>query len=323
MTEIVSLENVTSEPVAVRDPDLPEQFLGGAITIGNFDGVHLGHGSLLREVRRTADRIGGPAIVLVLDPHPATVLRPESAPPRLTWIERRAELMSVHGIDAMVVCPTTRDFLNLSAETFFQRLVIDRLRARAMVEGPNFFFGRNRGGNITSLSQLCQESGIELRIIEPSVAAGEMVSSTRIRQLLESGQVAQAASLLGVPYRIRGEVVGGARRGREIGFPTANLSNIDVLIPGPGVYGGYVMSDGQTRAAAIHIGPTPTFDCDGSLKVEIHLIDYDGDLYGRSLLVDLVIRVRDIARFDSAQHLVQQLNRDVEFIRNQLASAQR
>ena len=206
----------------------------------------------------------------------------------------------------------------MTAESFFQSLVVEQLQSRAMVEGPNFYFGRNRGGDIAMLGRLCGAGGIELRIIDPSEVQGEMVSSTRVRQLLEKGQVEQAAGLLGVPYRIRGVVVGGVQRGREIGFPTANLEGIDVLIPGPGVYGGNVTVGGQQHVAAIHIGPNPTFDCDGSLKVEIHLLDYDGDLYGQTLLVDVVIRVRDIARFDSAQSLVGQLNKDLDFIRTRL-----
>ena len=159
------------------------------ITIGNFDGVHLGHAALLKEVRHAADQLGGPAVAVVLDPHPASVLRPESAPTRLTWIERRAELMARHGIDALVVCPTTKEFLQLTAESFFQSLVVERLQSRAMVEGPNFFFGRNRGGDTATLKQLCQANGVELRIIEPSESHGEMVSSTRIRLLLEQGEV--------------------------------------------------------------------------------------------------------------------------------------
>ncbi len=318
MTRIVPLANVTLDAASNDDQSGGVTVRGGVITIGNFDGVHLGHAALLKEVRQTADRVGGPAVAIVLDPHPAAILRPELAPTRLTWIERRAELMAVHGIDALVVCPTTREFLKMTAESFFQSLVVEQLQSRAMVEGPNFYFGRNRGGDIAMLGRLCGAGGIELRIIDPSEVQGEMVSSTRVRQLLEKGQVEQAAGLLGVPYRIRGVVVGGVQRGREIGFPTANLEGIDVLIPGPGVYGGNVTVGGQQHVAAIHIGPNPTFDCDGSLKVEIHLLDYDGDLYGQTLLVDVVIRVRDIARFDSAQSLVGQLNKDLDFIRTRL-----
>ncbi len=323
MTEIVPLANVTLDPASDEDRVDLDAIRGGVITIGNFDGVHRGHVKLLREVRRLADRLGGPAIAVVLDPHPATILRPDRAPKRLTWIQRRAELMSAHGIDALVVCPTTSEFLQLTAESFFQALVVQRLAARAIVEGPNFFFGHKRGGDVATLGRLCQIGQIELRIIEPSEFEGEMVSSTRIRELIVGGDVATAATLLDAPYRLRGTVVGGDRRGRQIGFPTANLNEVDVLIPGPGVYGGYAISESPSQLAAIHIGPNPTFDRDGDLKVEIHLLDYDGDLYGKTLQVDVVIRLRDIARFDSVQSLVQQLNQDVEFIRTRLAPLRR
>jgi riboflavin kinase/FMN adenylyltransferase len=231
--------------------------------------------------------------------------------------------MSGFGIDAMVVCPVSREFLSLTADAFFQSLVVKRLQARAMVEGPNFYFGRNREGDVHKLRQLCESHQIALQITESSEISGEMVSSTRIRSLLECGMIAEAVNLLGAPYRIRGRVAAGARRGRTLGFPTANLTGIDVMIPGPGVYGGYVELAKQSHVAAVHIGPNPTFDSVESSKVEIHLLDYDGDLYGQTLLVDVVLRVRDIARFDSAQSLVGQLNRDIEFIRTRLSSLRR
>ncbi len=147
-----------------------------------------------------------------------------------------------------------------------------------------------------------------------------MISSTRIRGLLETGKVDAAARLLGGPYRIRGTVVAGARRGRQIGFPTANLTDIDVVVPAPGVYGGIATVSGESCQAAVHIGPNPTFDNDGAVKVEVHLLDYDGDLYGQLLQVDFITHVRDIARFDSADLLVEQLDRDIKTIRSSLAS---
>lgn len=324
MTQLVTIANVSLEAASREPAGDMAALVGGVITIGNFDGVHRGHAALLRQVRITADRIGGPAVAVVLDPHPALILRPEMAPKRLTWVEQRADLMASHGIDFLVVCSTTRSLLNLTAEAFFGELVVNRLQAQAIVEGPNFYFGRNRGGNAETLRKLCDERGIELHIIAPNQQGERMVSSTRIRELLERGEIEQANELLGHPFQIRGQVVHGARRGREIGFPTANLSEIDVLIPAPGVYGGRVRDDeGQHHVAAIHIGPNPTFDCDGDLKVEVHLLDFNRQLYGETLLVDVMIRVRDIARFDSVEALVAQLNQDIEFIRTRLAPLRR
>lgn len=294
---------------------------GGVITIGNFDGVHRGHAALLGRVRQRANDAKIPAVAVVLDPHPATILRPEHAPTRLTWIERRAQLMEPLGIDALVVCRTSKAFLSMPAADFFKSIVVGHLNAQAMVEGPNFFFGRDRGGDIITLGDLCRDRQIDLEIVEPTRVGDQMISSTRIRQRLDEGQVREAAELLGAPYRIRGTVSQGAGRGRKIGFPTANLTGIDVVVPQPGVYGGYARLDGESSAAhlaAIHIGPNPTFESDGEWKVEIHLLDQQGDLYGQLLLVDFHTRVRDIARFDSADVLVQQLNQDIKTIRTRL-----
>lgn len=289
------------------------------ITIGNFDGVHLGHAALLSNVSALAKRLDGPAVAVVLDPHPATILRPEAAPLRLTWIERRAELMEQLGIDALVVCQTTAEFLSLTADEFFHALVIGRLQARAVIEGPNFYFGRDRGGDVAVLKSLCEAASVDLQIVPPASIDGQMISSTRIREQLGQGQVEEAARLLGNPQRIRGKVARGAGRGRQIGFPTANLTNIDVVAPAAGVYGGTALVNGLRFPAAIHIGPNPTFESDGATKVEVHLLDFDGDLYDQVLLVDFVTRVRDIARFDSADRLIQQLEQDISIIRSQLS----
>lgn len=308
MTQIVSLSEVS------------DSNRGGVISIGNFDGVHRGHAALLSEVRRLADQLAGPAVAVVLDPHPASILRPQQTPARLTWIERRAELMSPLGIDFLVVCETTREFLRLSAQTFFESLVVRQLAAGAMVEGPNFFFGRDRGGDVPLLRSLCEQAGVKLSIAAPAAANNEMISSTRIRRLLSAGNIVDATNLLGSCYRIRGRVIAGAKRGRAIGFPTANLSEMDVVIPAAGVYGGFAMVEEKRYPAAIHIGPTPTFQDDGTSTIEVHLLDFTGDLYGTLLQVDFVDRVREIARFDSADQLAKQLARDIESIRSRLAS---
>lgn len=326
MTKILPLDDLPRFASLPGDNELAratefEDFAGAVITVGNFDGVHQGHASLLNQVRAIADRRQVPAVAVVLDPHPVTILRPDIQHKRLTWIERRAELMSQHGIDALVVCKTSSEFLRLTAEEFFNALVIRCFQASGMVEGPNFFFGRDRGGDLDVLGRLCRQHQIELTVVAPTATDGEMVSSTRIRRLLEIGEVEAAAAMLGSNYRIRGSVTTGAKRGREIGFPTANLTDIDVVVPAPGVYGGFVPIPGRSNAClgAIHIGPNPTFEQDGDSKVEIHLLDYDGDLYDQVLLVDFVCRVRDIARFDSSDDLIQQLHQDINSIRKQLA----
>ena len=326
VTEIISLAPLHGDARAT-----PEKIRGGVISIGNFDGVHLGHANLLGEVRRHANQADGPAIAVVLDPHPATILRPDRIPPKLTNLSRRAERMAPIGIDFLVACETSVEFLRLSAEQFFQSLVVQRLDCRGIVEGPNFFFGRDRGGDVGKLDSMCQTAGVALHIVQPTVLGETMISSTRVRQSLDRGEIGAANQLLGSPYRLSGTVVRGDQRGRKIGFPTANLAGIDTVIPAPGVYGGRTSIDGRSQIAAVHIGPRPTFDAShwgkspnsspdprSSSTVEVHVLGYTGDLYGRTLSVDLAMRVRDIARFDSAVDLARQLSVDVDTIRQRL-----
>lgn len=321
MTRLVRLAELSD------NAELRNRLRGGAISIGNFDGVHLGHQELLREVRTHARRVDGPAIAIVMDPHPASVLRPHGAPPALTTLPRRAELMSSVGIDFLLACEATRDFLNQTAEEFFQSLVINTLRAKSIVEGPNFFFGRDRAGNVTRLGELCSAESIELKIVEPSVRDDRMVSSSRVREAIAIGDVELAGEMLGTPYRIAGNVGRGERRGRELGFPTANLIDIAEMLPSDGVYGGMVRvgstnkGQGFDRPAAIHIGPNPTFDESRNTKVEVHLLDYDGDLYGQNLAVDMMVKVRDVKKFAGPEQLISQMNQDLQSIRDRIPSA--
>lgn len=298
---------------------------GGAIAIGNFDGVHRGHAVLLRRLCEMAGELGGPSVAITFDPHPARLLRPESAPVRLTSMELRAERMNSLGVDVLMVCPTTPDLLQLSAEDFFQRLVIDRLQARGMVEGPNFFFGRDRAGNVETLQRLTRQSGIELSIVDAESVTAEssgdqMVSSSLIRDRLRDGNVKEVISLSGFPHRVEGVVGSGAKRGRQIGFPTANLTQIDVALPANGVYAGHAWVDGVRHGAAVHLGPNPTFEDDHDVKVEVHLLDYAGDLYNKMLGVDFLERVRDIRKFDSSDQLKAQLNIDLMAVREILGA---
>ncbi len=320
VTKLVQLGDLLKDDCTVIDtPELH----GGVISIGNFDGVHEGHAALLNENKRLADKLGGPSVAVVLSPHPAAFLRPDKVPSTLTWMQRRADLMLRIGVDFLAVCPTSTEFLALSANDFFQRLVVQRLRAKGIVEGPNFFFGKGREGNVHTLKTLCDRAAIELTIVQPETIGEKMISSTRIRGLLQAGEIETAVELLGQPYQIRGTVIEGEKRGRQIGFPTANLGSIDGVLPGPGVYGGFAHLNGsasQKRLAAIHIGPNPTFDASGASKTEVHLLDHSEDLYGRTLLVDFVTCVRDIKRFDSVDQLKQQLTQDIQTIRNRLTS---
>lgn len=292
--------------------DLPADLRGGAVAIGNFDGVHLGHARIVQRVIEQARDLGGSALVFTFDPHPVRLLRPEHAPPPLTWTDRKAQLLADLGIDAVIAYPTDEQLLALSAEDFFAQIVCEQLGARAMVEGPNFYFGRGRAGTIDVLRTLTARAGIRLDVVEPLVVGGDYVSSSCIRRLVAEGDVAQARELLTQPYRIRGLVVHGAGRGAKLGFGTANLDAIDTLLPGPGVYAGRGITGNRRFPAAINIGPNPTFG-EGVMKVEVHLVGWDGSpLYGQVLEVDFLRRLRTIQRFASVEELLAQLKNDVD-----------
>lgn len=307
-------------PGVVYGWDVPEQWRSGYATIGNFDGVHRGHRTLFERLTTAARSNGVPSLAVTFDPPPLALLRPDVLPPRLTTIGQRVELIRQAGLDGVVVLPTTWELLRLTADEFFQRVVVDRLAARGLLEGPNFFFGRDRGGTIKVLHELCAASDIALEIIAPIQIDGEWISSSAIRSALLAGDMAAAVRQLGHPYRLSGTVVTGAKRGRDLGFPTANLADVETVIPGHGVYAGRTVLEDRSYAAAVHIGPNPTFG-EGASKIEVHLLDFTGDLYGQRLNVDLIDRVRGIQRFASVDELLQQLRVDVDFVRNRVSRA--
>ena len=288
----------------------PKECLEGALTIGNFDGVHRGHAALLKEVRRQAHALGGPAIALTFDPHPLQVLRPQQFQPVLTTVRDRAELMQSAGAEHVLLLHTTPALLHLSAQEFFHQVIRDRLAARALVEGPNFGFGRNREGSVETLRPLCREAGLGLVIVPPVLIDNKPVSSSRVRDALLRGAVQEALKLLDRPYRLRGTVGTGQRRGRTIGFPTANLEALETLVPGDGVYAVRVRHGGVFRPGAANIGANPTFG-EKSRKLEVHILDFEGELVGQVLEVDFLERLRGTRPFAGVDQLVEQLRTDV------------
>ncbi len=289
----------------------PEECRRGALAIGNFDGVHRGHAALVAELRKQADNLGAPAVVLTFDPHPLQLLRPAQVMPALTTPGDRAALLQRLGADHVLVVRTTADLLSLTAEAFFAEVVRQRLAARALVEGMNFGFGRGRKGTVETLARLCGEAGVSLSVVPPLVWGGVEVSSSRVRASLLRGDVAGAQTLLGRPYRLHGVVGRGRGRGQGLGFPTANLEAIQTLAPGNGVYAVRVNRRDGVWPGAANLGPNPTFG-EQARKVEVHLVGFQGDLYGQELAVDFLERLRDTRPFAGPDDLVAQLRRDVE-----------
>ena len=255
MTEIVPLPDIEQTKVDAA-------LHGGVLSIGNFDGIHQGHIELLWQTQQMAERIGGPSIACVFDPHPIAILRPDAEPKRLTSIEERARRLNRSKIDFLVVCQTSQELLDYTAEDFFQSLVIDNLRCRGMVEGENFCFGKDRRGDVDLLRRLCDGRDLHFETAAMQNSDGETISSTRIRESILAGDVYDACQMMSAFHRVTGTVVHGDARGRTIGFPTANLSGIDVVIPAPGVYAALATVDNMTYDAAIHIGESPTFQAD-------------------------------------------------------------
>jgi riboflavin kinase/FMN adenylyltransferase len=291
--------------------DIGPVFPGGVISIGNFDGVHRGHCRLLARLRDRAREKQVDAIAVSFEPHPLRWIRPESAPASLVWPERKEELLRQCGADVTILLSTTRDFLNLSAEAFFHDVVLDRLRALGMVEGRNFCYGRSRGGTVELLAEQCKSASINLDVVD--IIEGndrQEISSSQVRRELVLGRVEQATKILGRPHRMKGRVVVGDQRGRSIGFPTANLVDIPVMLPREGVYACRAWLRGRSWPAAVNIGGNPTFDI-AQQKVEAHLLDFEGDLYGQQIELDLLALVRDVQKFASLEDLKNQLANDI------------
>lgn len=296
--------------MSASDSDAPHVPAGGIVTVGNFDGVHRGHQRMLKTLCEVAGARNTQSVVVTFHPHPITVLRPNAVLHRLTTPERRARLLRRYGADQVVVLPITDGLLQLSPQAFFQAVLVDQLQARGVVEGPNFHFGKDRAGDVNLLQQLCEARGMYFQVISPVSDADQMISSSRVRELLIAGQLAASVRLLGHPHQLCGTVTRGAGRGRGLGFPTANLQGIDVLLPGHGVYAAACTLDDQRYPTAVNVGPNPTFN-EHSVKVECHLDGFHGDLYGRTLAVDLLSEIRPLQSFNSVGDLTTQVSHDV------------
>ena len=288
---------------------------GTAVTIGAYDGVHLGHRALLRDLSQRAADAGLSTVVVTFDRHPAGVVRPASAPLQLTDLEQKLELLGACGVDRTLVIAFDRARADETAEDFVKEVLVDTLNARLVVVGEDFHFGHGRKGNVALLRELGAGHGFEVVGEALTDDGRDPVSSTRIRTLVAEGDVAGAARLLGRPHEVRGPVVrGDGRGGPELGFPTANLQiGDDIALPADGIYAGhFTRADGTAHPAAISVGRRPTFYEAGTspVLVEAYLLHFDGDLYGEPARVSFVSRLRGDRRFESVDALIAQMHRD-------------
>jgi riboflavin kinase/FMN adenylyltransferase len=289
---------------------------GSAVTVGEFDGVHLGHRALIERAVSGAQRLGVEPIAYTFDPHPAKVLAPAVAPRMLTSLAERVRLMGLLGIARVVVEPFDHHFAQIGADDWVERYLVGRLRPKLVVVGFNFSYGKGRGGDPVHLAESGKRWGFEVEVVEPVVVETMVVSSTRVREFLLEGNVAGARLLLGRNPALTGRVVKGDERGRTIGIPTANLENEGEIVPAYGVYATWVFVDDEAvaRPSVTNIGMRPTFE-GTALRIESHLLDFEGDLYGKRLRVELVERLRDERRFDGVDALLRQVRTDIDAAR--------
>ncbi len=295
-------------------------FRGAVLTVGNFDGVHLGHQRILRTARALAHVSSAAVIAMTFEPHPPAVLKPDRAPARLSPWKETARQLNRAGADAIVRLDTDRALLSLTAWEFIREILIQRIHPSYIVEGPTFGFGRGRQGDVETLREASAKGGFQVHVVEPYMLhlgneeRPTVVSSTVIRQSLLAGNVADAAACLGRPYTLIGRVVHGAGTGRQLGYPTINLDVGEQLVPAEGVYAGRVEIRGVRRTAAVSIGHRPTLG-GTALAVEAFLLDESADLYDEDACLDMVEFVRSQRKFDGPEELTRQIAADVETVR--------
>jgi riboflavin kinase / FMN adenylyltransferase len=288
-----------------------ERLPSPVLTLGNFDGVHLGHQAIFRKVVARARELGGTSIAFTFEPHPLKVLAPERSPKLLNTFHGKMKLLSTAGIEVVICANFTRAFADQNPDDFAREVLYEKIGVREVYVGYDYAFGKDREGSIDSLKRMGRTYGFTVGVVEAVRVNGVVVSSSSIRDLIASGKIEDAAGLLGRHYMIEGDVVHGARRGQQLGYPTANLKTTNELIPGDGVYAVLASIDGRTYKGVASIGVRPTFDA-GPVSVEVYLFNFQGDLYGKQMDVTFIKHLRDEEKFPDAESLVRQIRKDVE-----------
>ena len=294
--------------------DIKKPFPKAVITIGNFDGVHIGHQALFHEVIERADAMGGTSIAMTFDPHPVRLLKQNGHPPLITLCEQKVELIASSGIDVIIVVPFTREFAELTARQFVADILVSRIGMKSIVVGQDYTFEKDRQGDLKLLKTFAGELDFEVIVtdwIQSVNASRGRISSTKIRELVMAGELKRAEKLLGRHYQIRGTVATGRDRGGKLlGSPTANINLQDELCPKTGVYAVGVECRGQRYRGVANIGYSPTFD-EHELTVEVHILDFDENIYGEKIRVNFIQRIRDEIRFSNISELSEQIERDI------------
>ena len=292
-------------------PALPHDGRPAIVTVGTFDGVHRGHWEVLLEIGRRARRTGGRSILVTFHPHPLRIVRPDVAPPLLTTPAEKREILAESGLEYVVFLPFTRTLQQYPARRFVEEILLGRMHMDELVIGYDHGFGKDREGSVETLREIGRELGFGVDVVEAFQVDGQNVSSSRIRALIAEGDVAAAAPLLGRGYSLEGVVVQGERKGRELGFPTANIEvgDPDKMVPKEGIYAVYGWVEGHRVPGLLHLGPRPTF-AGFAPTVELWLMDWSGDLYGSRVRVEFVSRIRDIQPFTSVDALIEAMKED-------------
>jgi len=291
--------------------NIPESLKGACVTIGNFDGVHLGHRFIFRRLVEEARRDGHPAVAISFDPHPKMVLHPERRPFYLiTTLEEKIRLLAGLGIDAFILIPFSLEYAKTTAEMFVREILWERLRIRRILIGHDYTFGRGREGNEAFLTEAGQRLGFEVEVMNAFCVGDTVISSTKIREALLAGEVRFAATLLGRSYNLAGRVISGNHRGVRLGFPTANLAPDKELVPARGIYAVRVLWKGKRHDGVLNIGFNPTF-ADGKRSIEVHIFDFHQDIYGEPIEILFIEWIRDEVRFESPEKLIVQIKRDI------------
>ncbi len=282
------------------------------LTIGNFDGVHKGHLALFERVKQIAKEINGSSVVMTFDPHPIKVLSNGNGPPVITPTPQKLRLIKEAGIDIILCLPFTKEFANIPAKDFVEKILVEKIGVKYVVVGYDYSFGKNRQGNIEFLKKMAQRYQFKVEVVEPVSINGIIVSSTKIRKLVQEGRLEEAKLLLGRNYQVTGTVISGKNRGaRILGYPTANLKLIDELTPKVGVYAVKVHIDNEVYKGVANIGYNPTFG-NGAFSVETHIIGFNRNILGKEIIVEFVKRLRDEKKFESPSELAEQIKKDIQ-----------